>query len=41
MDVLIEFVKLATAVAALATAVIKLLSETDGPKERKDKDEGR
>ncbi len=41
MENLIELVKLATAILALATTVVKLLSEAGGPHDRKDEEEGR
>ena len=40
MDVLIEPIKLAAAIVALATAVVKSLPKAGGPYDRKDK-EGR
>ena len=41
MDALIEVIKLAAALVALATSVIKLLSEAGGSNGRKDTKEGR
>ena len=41
MDMLIEIVKLVTAILVLATAIIKLVSAARGSNDREDKEEGR
>ena len=41
MENLIELVKLVTALLALTTAIVKLLSEAGGSHDRRDEEEGR
>ena len=41
MDMLIEIVKLATAILVLVTAIVKLMPEARGSNERKNDKEGR
>ena len=41
MENLIELVKLATALLALTTAIVKLLSEAGGSHDREEEEEGR